>query len=147
MKRTLMATLAVLLAATMLWALDDTPENRDQQADRYMQASPVKEMLDEMAVQMAKNLPADQRQLFKDLMTKHIDVPALEAAIKKAMVKHFSADELKALADFYGSPVGRSAMKKFGAYMADVMPVIQNEVLKANAKANRERAEKAAPQE
>jgi hypothetical protein len=40
------------------------------------------------------------------------------------------------LADFYGSPVGKSAMQKFGAYMADVMPAIQAEMLKAQAKMN-----------
>ena len=39
-----------------------------------------------------------------------------------------SADELNALADFYGSSVGASAMKKFGAYMADVAPALQLEL-------------------
>jgi hypothetical protein len=39
-----------------------------------------------------------------------------------------------ALADFYGSPVGKSAMQKFGAYMADIMPVVQAEIVKAAAK-------------
>ena len=48
----------------------------------------------------------------------------------------FTTDELKALADFYGSPVGKSAMKKFGAYMADIMPVVQAEIMKAAAKMN-----------
>ena len=50
------------------------------------------------------------------------------------MVKHFTTEELKALADFYGSPVGKSAMQKFGAYMADIMPVMQAEIMKAQAK-------------
>jgi hypothetical protein len=40
------------------------------------------------------------------------------------------------LADFYGSPVGKSAMQKFGAYMADLMPVLQAEIIKAQAKMN-----------
>ena len=53
-----------------------------------------------------------------------------------AMVKHFTTEELKALADFYGSPVGESAMQKFGAYMADLMPILQAEILKAQAKLN-----------
>ena len=35
---------------------------------------------------------------------------------------------LVALAAFYGSPEGRSITKKFGAYMADVMPAIQEEL-------------------
>jgi hypothetical protein len=46
--------------------------------------------------------------------------------------------ELKALADFYGSPVGKSAMKKFGTYMADVMPDIEAEMIKTQAKAREE---------
>jgi hypothetical protein len=53
------------------------------------------------------------------------------------MVKHFTTEELKALADFYGSPVGKSAMQKFGAYMADLMPIIQAEMMKAQAKLSR----------
>jgi hypothetical protein len=48
-----------------------------------------------------------------------------------SMAKHFTVDELNALADFYGSREGRSAMKKFGAYMADIMPVIEQEMTKA----------------
>ena len=47
-------------------------------------------------------------------MTKHLDIGRVTAAIKAAMVKTFTADELKALADFYGSEVGRSAMAKMG---------------------------------
>jgi hypothetical protein len=55
--------------------------------------------------------------------------------MEEAMVKHFTADELKALADFYGSPVGKSAMNKIGVYTADIMPAIQAEILKAQAEA------------
>jgi hypothetical protein len=40
------------------------------------------------------------------------------------------------LADFYGSPVGKSAMQKFGAYMADIMPTMEAEIMKAQAKLN-----------
>ena len=69
-------------------------------------------------------------------MTKDLDIPALTKAMTDAMVKHFTAEELKALADFYGSPVGKSAMQKFGAYMADLTPIIQAEMMKAQAKLN-----------
>jgi hypothetical protein len=89
-----------------------------------------------MADKMATNLPADQRQQFKQMMTKDLDIAALSKAMTDAMVKHFTTEELKALADFYGSPVGKSAMQKFGAYMADIMPVVQAEMLKAQAKLN-----------
>ena len=134
MKATLIAFL--LFAVGPVWALEDTPANREQEAGRYLQATPPKEMMADMAEQMAKNLPQDQRDAFKDLLIKHLDIDALTKAIKEAMIKNFTADELKALADFYGSPVGKSAMKKFGTYMADVMPSIQTEMMKAQESAS-----------
>ena len=70
------------------------------------------------------------------MMTKDLDIAAVSKAMTDAMVKHFTTEELKALADFYGSPVGKSAMQKFGAYMADIMPVMQAEIIKASAKLN-----------
>jgi hypothetical protein len=89
-----------------------------------------------MAEKMSANMPPDQRAQFKAAMTSQLDVPAITKAMTDAMVKHFTSEELKALADFYGSPVGKSAMQKFGAYMSDLMPTIQAEMMKAEAKAN-----------
>jgi hypothetical protein len=68
-------------------------------------------------------------------MTTQVDIAALSKAMTDSMVKNFTIEE-KALADFYGSPVGKSAMQKFGAYMADIMPVVQAEIMKAAAKMN-----------
>ena len=141
MKKSMTVLAVVVLVCASAWALEDNKANRKKEADRYLVAMPVREMFADMAEQMGKNMPAAQRKAFKDLMTKHIDIPAMEKAIKTAMVKHFTTDELKALADFYSSPVGKSAMKKMGSYMADLMPVIQAEVLKAQAKANKEAQE------
>ena len=89
-----------------------------------------------MAEKMSANMPPDQRAQFKAAMTSQFDVPAITKAMTDAMVKHFTSEELKALADFYGSPVGKSAMQKFGAYMSDLMPTIQAEMMKAEAKAS-----------
>ena len=47
------------------------------------------------------------------------------------MLKTFTAEELNALADFYGSKNGYSAMRKFGSYMALVTPALQQEVQRA----------------
>jgi hypothetical protein len=69
-------------------------------------------------------------------MATQLDIAALTKAMMDAVVKNFTTDELKALADFYGSPVGKSAMQKFGTYMADIMPAIQAEIIKAQAKLN-----------
>jgi hypothetical protein len=124
-------------------APDDTPLARSQEADRYLAATPPAELLSSLVNQMAKSVPADQRQAFIDTMSKNLDMEALTRAMKAAMVKDFNTEELKALADFYGSPVAKSAMQKLGTYMADVMPAIQAEVIKAVAKTTQERADKA----
>jgi len=119
----------------MAIALDDTSKNRESQAERYLKVTTPKEMMDDMTEKVSSNLPLESRELYKNMMTKHLDIEFLTSLMKNAMIKHFTADELKALADFYGSPIGKSAMKKFGAYMADIMPHIQTEIMKAQKKA------------
>jgi hypothetical protein len=147
MKKFVIAFGLVAAVAASAWALEDTKATREKEADRYLAVMTVKEMFADMAEQVSKNMPADKRQEFKDLFTKHIDVPAMEKAMKTALTKHFTADELKALADFYGSPVGKSAMKKMPKYMADLMPAITSEVMKAQAKASSEAQGKDKPAE
>jgi hypothetical protein len=117
------------------FALEDTPANRSEEAERYIAATPPQELFADIAVNMAKAMPEGQRKQFIDLMTKNLDIAAVTDAMKESMVKTFTADELKALADFYNSPVGKSAMKKMGPYMADLMPVMQTEIQKAMTKA------------
>ena len=138
MKKVIIAMAIILMVPVLTLALDDTLENRSMEADRYLKATPPKELFRDAATQVAMNLPVEKRQGFKDLLLKHLDITALERIMKEAMVKHFTADELKALADFYGSPIGKSAMKKFGVYMAEIGPPVQAEMNKAKAKANRE---------
>ena len=123
-----------VFAWSPVFSAADTPETRRKEAERYLQVSPPKALFEDMADKMAANLPADQRDQFKKLMTTEVDIAALSKAMTDAMVKNFTTDELKALADFYGSTVGKSAMKKFGAYMADIMPVVQAEIMKAASK-------------
>jgi len=139
--RTMKQKFVLLLVLTLsawspVFSAADTPETRRKEAERYLQVSPPKALFEDMADKMAANLPADQREQFKKIMTTEVDVAALSKAMTDAMVKNFTTEELKALADFYGSPVGKSAMQKFGAYMADIMPVMQAEIMKAAAKMN-----------
>jgi hypothetical protein len=139
--RTMKQKLIILLVLTLfawspVFSAADTPETRRKEAERYLQVSPPKALFEDMADKMAANIPADQRDQFKKLMTTQVDIAALSKAMIDAMVKNFTTEELKALADFYGSPVGKSAMQKFGAYMADIMPVVQAEIMKAASKMN-----------
>ena len=135
-KQIIIVAVTLFTSSAFVYCATDTPETGHHEADRYLQAIPPKGLFEDMADKMATNLPADQRQQFKQMITKELDIAALSKAMTDAMVKHFTTEELKALADFYGSPVGKSAMQKFGAYMADLMPIIQAEMMKAQAKLN-----------
>lgn len=139
MRSTLLA-LFVLAAASCAFAIEDTPENRTREARRYLAATPPRELFNDVAEQMVKSAPAGKQELVRNAFTKHLDIDALTVAMQDAMVKTFTADELSALADFYGSPVGKAAMKKFGIYMAAVMPSLQAEMMKMQAKIQQELA-------
>ena len=136
--RRLLISVCILLIWTSAFAMPDTPENRAREAARYIQTTPPKDLLRDMAEKVSVQFPADQRDAFKAVLTKNLDIEALTAAMRGAMVKHFSADELSALADFYGSSIGKSAMSKFSAYMAEVMPALQAEMVKAIQKTQAE---------
>ena len=131
-----LAVLTLCTSSTFVLGAADNPETRRREAERYLQATPPKALFEDMANNMAANLPPAEREKFKQSLTSQLDVAALTKAMTDAMVKHFTTEELKALADFYGSPVGKSAMQKFGAYMADLMPTMESEIMKAQAKAN-----------
>jgi hypothetical protein len=123
----------VCLTSAAAWALEDTPENRAEQADYYLRVVPAQTLMTEMAGKLAATLPENQRAGFITMMTKNLDMAAVTRAMRASMIKNFSADELKAVADFYGSPIGKSAMTKFGSYMADAMGPLQAEMMKALA--------------
>jgi hypothetical protein len=134
--RTIVLGLLVLLVslfsgATFAADTPDTHGNRLAAAQSYLEVVSMKDMMRDMVAESAKNLPENVRPSYVQYMTKTVRVEVLESAALASMAQHFTVKELKALATFYGSPEGRSAMKKFGAYMADVMPVIQQEMLRA----------------
>jgi uncharacterized protein len=134
MKRnSLVAILGIMMLfpARHLIALDDTPENRVKMAEEYLRGVPIQEMMADMTEKVALSLPASDRELFKSLMTKYIDINVLNEATKRALTKYFTADELQAMSDFYGSPQGKSILKKMGSYMAELMPGIQTQMAKA----------------
>lgn len=134
----LIVALVLPLVASQGFCLEDTPANRQSQTERYLKAVPPRELLRDMAEKVAAQIPEERREQFKAAMTRNLDVEALIKAMAESMAKHFTADELAALADFYGSPVAKSAMKKFGSYMAEVMPTLQTELAKAIKKTNAE---------
>jgi hypothetical protein len=101
----------------------------------------MENMMHDVIRESSTNYPEIYRGRYVNLMKKYIDVDVLERAMLAALVKNFTVSELNALANFYGSDVGKSVMKKFGTYMADVMPAIQMQVIKAQSDVERELSE------
>ena len=137
MKRIILIT---LLAVP--WAFGqqvaDTPANRLAAAQRYLKAVPPSEMVADTLDRVASQVPEDRREEFKKALTKVVSSERIEALTLQAVTKHFTVKEINALAAFYGSPEGRSITKKFGDYMADVMPAIQEELSAAMEEIHKE---------
>ena len=133
MKKLLPMMFLLIIGSSYVQGADiaDSPDNRQAAAARYLAVAPMERMMDDAIEKMADRLPSGQRETFVEIMTHYVRTDVIKRAAASSMVRHFTAGELNALADFYGSPEGRSAMTKFGAYMADVMPVIQQEMARA----------------
>lgn len=111
--------------------LADTKENRIAAAKRYLKAVPPDEMLANTVELVAAQLPADRREEFKSALRKVLKSEHIEEITLNAVVRHFTVREINALSAFYSSPEGRSITRKFGAYMSDVMPALQEELEEA----------------
>ncbi len=55
----------------------------------------------------------------------------IEEIAKQSMLKTYTADELNALADFYTSKHGASAMNKMGEYLREMLPQLMQETQRA----------------
>lgn len=106
------------------------PNDIEAAADAYLAAYPVRDLMADMTTAMTENVPPEQRAQFEDALGE-VNTDTLEAAMRRSLVRNFTAPELNALAEFYGSPEGRSVMSKLPAYTADVMPAIQQEIIRA----------------
>jgi hypothetical protein len=102
-------------------AIEDTPQNREQQVDRYLQAVPMREMMEGTVRAMAANLPETDIAIFMELMLKQLNYDTITAAMRSAMIKTFTADEIAKMADMVSSPVGKTAMNKMSALMMEYM--------------------------
>lgn len=105
----------------------DTSENRRIAAERYLAAVPPDELIADGIRELAALRPEGQRDEAARLMRQLIRPDRLRQIMTEAMLKRFTVQELDALADFYGSEVGRSIVRKFGAYTADIQPYIRAE--------------------
>jgi len=137
MKRTKIVTITgvvlVFLIVPTVNASDisDSSEARLAAAKRYSALVPMTEMIDKSINELTQRIPPDKRDEFSQHMKKLIRAEFLEKLAIESMVKVFTTEELNALADFYGSKVGRAIMGKFEVFMAEIMPAMQQEIMRA----------------
>ena len=108
---------------------NNSKEARTRAAERYLAVVPISQLLDDTFREMSKSLPEALREGFVAQMRIVVRADVLETATRASLVRHFTVDELNAMAEFYSSLHGARAMRKFGAYMAGVMPAVQEEMI------------------
>jgi len=96
----------------------DTAQTRKEAAERYAKVADVRKLMTDSVEAMAQRMPEAQRERFRAVMTTHFGRGA-GSGDDRGNAEAFHDKELNALADFYGSEKVRSAMAKFGLYMAD----------------------------
>ena len=131
--RTVVLLLLVACAAFsgLAQVVPDTPANRLAAAKRYLKAMPPATMVADSVNRVVSQVPPERRDEFKQALSRVISSDRIEKITLEAVTKHFTVKEINALTAFYGSPEGRSITRKFGAYIADVMPAIQEELAAA----------------
>lgn len=123
-----MLVVAMLLPAV---ALADSDQERVAAARRYQEVADMRTTVDMALVEVANTMGRQERDAYLEHMRKTVRMDVLEKAALDSMVKVFTSEEMNALADFYKTPVGKSALAKFGPYVADLMPAIQDEFVRA----------------
>lgn len=134
--------LSVLVACSHPTA-EDNAENRARAAERYLQVSPVSQLVDEVMLPLVNSIPAEQRAQFKVQLGERFRANVLEEAMRTALIKTFTTRELEALSAFYGSPDGRGASRKFSRFLEEIQPVLRQEITRAAAEVMKRPAESA----
>jgi len=116
-------------------ALADNEANRRLAAQKHLEAVPPQEMLVELSNKVVKLLPEKSQKPFLEVMQGKELQEATSRINMQALVKHFNVKEIKALTAFYGSAEGKTIRQKYGDYLADVMPQVNDEVIAALEKA------------
>jgi len=135
---TTMTLLALAVATAVAAQSADSTAARRAAAQRYVSTIPSESVFDEMITTLAQQVPSDRRDEFVALMRKLVPIDAMQAVTIETMSRHFTVEEIEAMTRFQGSPEGKAIMGKLGAYMGELMPQVQREVLRALEQAREE---------
>ena len=123
MRRVVALVIFLIGSSASAWAMEDSQENRLAQALRYVELYDFKAMFGEM---MTSSAMGDQRAVASKDLAK-MDFDKIKAAYLAAMTQVYTADELAACADFYGTPLGRSILSKQAKFNIAIVPGLKEE--------------------
>lgn len=105
---------------------------KERYADELMAVVPPEAMFSQLSGTYAQSyaLPGKQEKAHANFM-RNVDRASLDAIVRNALLKHFTEEELKALAAFCTTPEGRACMAKVAPFAAEVVPACAHEAAKA----------------
>lgn len=110
---------------------DNNVETRLQLARDMHEIWPIRVKVENALERISERVEASQRVRFKAAMRQAIKFEALEQASEEAMADIFTAKELQAMIDFYGSKEGRSVSHKTADYERALEPLLVKMIDKA----------------
>lgn len=122
--------LILVLISSSAFSDDGELKKKYEAIDRYNKTQSPAKMLDAYVESYTKDLPPPKAELFRDTILKERNLKLLTEDVKPIMAKHFTLEELVALAEFFESQHGASAMKKMGSFMAEFQPIFNAELMR-----------------
>ena len=122
-----------LTFSSISFAADTTA--KEKAIDEYFQIMSIKDVHQEMIQEITKNMPPEKKKFFTEALNSNFDFQRVESAAKQSLAKHLTLVEIQVFVEFMKRPAAQSAMKKMKYYMADLMPVMQDEIKKAIGRA------------
>ncbi|HEY3308891.1 MAG TPA: DUF2059 domain-containing protein [Desulfuromonadaceae bacterium] len=127
--KALLLVVALVLLPVLGWTADsDTNEARVAATTEYLKVVSPQNMIDDIISEILKTAPEEHQADLEKTLRTALEPAFIEDLTLKSMPKHFTTSEIRALTKFYSSKEGASIMKKFGAYLSDIMPAIQIKV-------------------
>ncbi len=92
--------------------------------------------MDEAARQLALQRAPEHRAELITFLHREVRRATIEQATLDALVKHFTAAEISALAEFNARPEARAIQRKLPAYTTDLLPALQQEIARVLSMTN-----------
>lgn len=137
MRNTSFALLIVLLGLSACTTAPHTKSAnvrplKEVYVDEILATTPPLIMLEQMAEPRTSYFVTPQRKAkARAIFIRHVNVGAIDAIVRDALMKNFTEKELEALVLFCRTPEGRDCLAKMAPFAAEVVPACVNEASRA----------------